>query len=337
LTQYVLIGLGILIAVLTVVAIFDLLPPLRIVPDDTHFDFTRFRRISFPISAALSIVAIVLFFTHGLNLGIDFKGGTLLEVQAKAGSTDIGSMRSKLSTLGLGEVQLQEFGTGSKDVLNVLIRVAEQPGGDKAQQEAVQKVRTALGDSVDYRRVEVLGPRVAGELLAYGMLGLMLAIVGILIYLWFRFEWQFALGAMIANVHDIVLTIGFMSISQVDFDLTSIAALLTILGYSLNDTVVIYDRIREMLRRYKKMPMPQLLNESINSTLSRSIITHVTVTLALFALLLFGGHAIHSFTAVMMFGVVLVGTYTSIFIAAPILIYLGVGEHRDAPDTPAKK
>jgi preprotein translocase subunit SecF len=335
-TQYVLIGLGILIVVLTVVAVLDLLPPLRIVPDDTHFDFTRFRRISFPISAALSIVAIVLFFTHGLNLGIDFKGGTLLEVQAKSGSADIASMRSTLSTLGLGEVQLQQFG-GPADVLNVLIRVAEQPGGDKAQQDAVQKVRGALGDSVDYRRVEVLGPRVAGELLAYGMIGLMLAIIAILIYLWFRFEWQFALGAMIANVHDIVLTIGFMSISQVDFDLTSIAALLTILGYSLNDTVVIYDRIREMLRRYKKMPMPQLLNESINSTLSRSIITHVTVTLALLALLLFGGHAIHSFTAVMMFGVVLVGTYTSIFIAAPILIYLGVGEHRDAPDTPAKK
>jgi preprotein translocase subunit SecF len=170
------------------------------------------------------------------------------------------------------------------------------------------------------------------------MLGLILAIISILIYLWFRFEWQFALGAMIANVHDIVLTIGFMSISQVDFDLTSIAALLTILGYSLNDTVVIYDRIREMLRRYKKMPMPQLLNESINSTLSRSIITHVTVTLALLALLLFGGQAIHSFTAVMMFGVVLVGTYTSIFIAAPILIYLGVGTTRgDGPDTPPKK
>src|SRR6202012_2718925 len=161
------------------------------------------------------------------------------------------------------------------------------------------------------------------------------AILAILIYLWFRFEWQFALGAMIANVHDIVLTIGFMSISQVDFDLTSIAALLTILGYSLNDTVVIYDRIREMLRRYKKMPMPQLLNESINSTLSRSIITHVT---AMLALLLFGGNAIHSFTAVIMFGVVLVGTYTSIFIAAPILIYLGVASHRaDEPEKPTKK
>ena len=333
-TQYVLIGLGILIAVLTVVAVLDLLPPLRIVPDDTHFDFTRFRRISFPISAALSILAITLFFTHGLNFGIDFKGGTLLEVQSKSGPADIGAMRTTLSNLGLGEVQLQQIGSAQTDVL---IRVAEQPGGDKAQQEAVTKVRGALGDSVDYRRVEVVGPRVSGELLAYGMLGLMLAIFAILIYLWFRFEWQFALGAMIANVHDIVLTIGFMSITQVDFDLTSIAALLTILGYSLNDTVVIYDRIREMLRRYKKMPMPELLNESINSTLSRSIITHVTVTLALLALLLFGGNAIHSFTAVMMFGVVLVGTYTSIFIAAPILIYLGVGTHRDAPDKPSKK
>ena len=333
-THYVLIGLGILIVALTIVSALDLLPSLRIVPDDTHFDFTQFRRISFPISALASILAITLFFTHGLNFGIDFKGGTLMEVRAKSGDADISSMRSKLNALGLGEVQLQQFGEPSE----VLIRVAEQPGGDAAQQEAVGKVRGALGDSVDYRRVEVVGPRVSGELLAYGMIGLMLAIFAILIYLWFRFEWQFALGAMIANVHDIVLTIGFMSISQVDFDLTSIAALLTILGYSLNDTVVIYDRIREMLRRYKKMPMPQLLNESINSTLSRSIITHVTVTLALLALLLFGGQAIHSFTAVMMFGVVLVGTYTSIFIAAPILIYLGVGTTRaDAPAEAPKR
>ncbi len=333
-THLVLISLGVLIVVLAVVSALGLLPSLRIVPDNTHFDFTQFRRISFPISATLSIIAITLFFTHGLNFGIDFKGGTLMEVRAKSGNADIAEMRATLGKLGLGDIQLQQFGGPAE----VLIRVAEQPGGDAAQQQAVQKVRSALGDAVDYRRVEVVGPRVSGELLAYGMLGLMLAIVAILIYLWFRFEWQFALGAMIANVHDIVLTIGFMSISQVDFDLTSIAALLTILGYSLNDTVVIYDRIREMLRRYKKMPMPQLLNESINSTLSRSIITHVTVTLALLALLLFGGQAIHSFTAVMMFGVVLVGTYTSIFIAAPILIYLGVGTHRaEAADTPAKK
>jgi len=194
----------------------------------------------------------------------------------------------------------------------------------------VQKVRSALGDEVEYRRVEVVGPRVSGELLSFGIMGLMLAIGAIFVYLWFRFECQFALGAMIANVHDLVLTIGYMSLAQIDFDLTSIAALLTILGYSLNDTVVIYDRIREILRRYKRMPMPELLNLSINQTLSRSVITHVTVTLALLALLLFGGQAIHSFTATMIFGVVLVGTYTSIFIAAPILIYLGVGTGRDA-------
>jgi len=298
---------------------------LRIVPDDTKFDFMRFRRISFPISAVLSILAMVLYFSHGLNMGIDFVGGTLMEVQSKAGPADLAKMRATVSGLGLGEVQLQQFGTPA----DVLIRVAQQPGGEVAQQAAVQKIRAAFGDEVNYRRVEVVGPRVSTELLAFGTLGLVMAILSILVYLWFRFEWQFALGAMIANVHDIVLTIGFMSLFQIDFDLTSIAALLTILGYSLNDTVVIYDRIREMLRRYKRMTMADLLNISVNATLSRSIITHVTVTLALLALFFFGGHAIHSFTSTMLFGVVLVGTYTSVFIAAPILIYLGVGAGRE--------
>jgi len=298
---------------------------LRIVPDDTKFDFMRFRRISFPISALLSIAAMILYFSHGLNMGIDFVGGTLMEVQSKAGPADLAKMRATVSGLGLGEVQLQQFGTPA----DVLIRVAQQPGGEVAQQAAVQKIRAAFGDEVNYRRVEVVGPRVSTELLAFGTLGLVMAILAILVYLWFRFEWQFALGAMIANVHDIVLTIGFMSLFQIDFDLTSIAALLTILGYSLNDTVVIYDRIREMLRRYKRMTMADLLNISVNATLSRSIITHVTVTLALLALFFFGGHAIHSFTSTMLFGVVLVGTYTSVFIAAPILIYLGVGAGRE--------
>jgi preprotein translocase subunit SecF len=302
---------------------------LRIVPDDTKFDFMRFRRVSFPISAALSIMAIALYFFHGLNFGIDFVGGTLIEVQSKAGPADLAKMRATIQGLNLGEAQLQQFGAPT----DVLIRIAEQPGGEQAQQAAVNKVRDALGDSVDYRRVEVVGPRISNEFLALGTMGLMAAILAILTYLWFRFEWQFALGAMIANVHDLVLTVGFMSLTQIDFDLTSIAALLTILGYSLNDTVVIYDRIREMLRRYKKMPMADLLNISVNATLSRSIITHVTVTLALLALLLFGGQAIHSFTATMMFGVVLVGTYTSVFIAAPVLIYLGVGTSRLATET----
>ncbi|HTP91168.1 MAG TPA: protein translocase subunit SecF [Xanthobacteraceae bacterium] len=286
----------------------------------------RFRRISFPISAMLSIAAIVLYFFHGLNFGIDFVGGTLMEVETKAGPANLSEMRSTIAGLKLGDFQLQQFGAPN----DVLIRISEQPGGDAAQQVAVQKVRDALGDQVDYRRVEVVGPRVSNELLAYGTIGLVSAIGAILIYLWFRFEWQFALGAMIANVHDLVLTVGFMSLTHIDFDLTSIAALLTILGYSLNDTVVIYDRIREMLRRYKRMSMPDLLNVSVNATLSRSIITHVTVAMSLLALLLFGGQAIHSFTATMMFGVVLVGTYTSVFIASPILIYLGVGTGRMA-------
>src|SRR3981189_961087 len=242
-------------------------------------------------------------------------------------------MRTTLGGLGLGDVQLQEFGSPN----DVLIRVAQQPGGEQAQQAAINKVREALGGDVEYRRVEVVGPRVSSELLAKSTIGLVLAIFAILIYLWFRFEWQFALGAMVANVHDLVLTVGYMSLTQIDFDLSSIAALLTILGYSLNDTVVIYDRIREMLRRYKRMPMPDLLNISVNSTLSRSIITHVTVTLALLALLFFGGHAIHSFVATMIFGVVLVGTYTSVFIAAPILIYLGVGTTRMEAEEPAEK
>jgi preprotein translocase subunit SecF len=245
-------------------------------------------------------------------------------VRATSGVADLAKLRTDMGGLGLGDIQLQEFGSADR----VLIRVPQQPGGDAAQQVAKDKVRAALGNDVIIEREDVVGPRVSTELLAQSTIGLMIAILAILIYLWFRFEWQFALGAMIANVHDLVLTIGYMSLMQIDFDLSSIAALLTILGYSLNDTVVIYDRIREMLRRYKRMTMPDLLNISVNSTLSRSIITHVTVTLALLALLLFGGHAIHSFVSTMIFGVVLVGTYTSVFIAAPILIYLGVGTTR---------
>ncbi|HRF09629.1 MAG TPA: protein translocase subunit SecF [Xanthobacteraceae bacterium] len=311
------------------------IPLLRLVPDDTKIDFVQFRRISFPVSAVLSILAALAFFYYGLNLGIDFKGGTLIEVQSKSPKVDISAMRTTLEKLELGEVQLQQFGDNE-----VLIRVAQQPGGDEAQQAVVAKVRGALGDAVEYRRVEVVGPRVSAELLGYGIVGLGLAIIGILMYLWFRFEWQFALGATVANMHDIVLTLGFMAVTQIDFDLTSVAALLTILGYSLNDTVVIYDRIRELLRKYKRMPMKELLNEGVNQTLSRSVITHVTVTLALIALLIWGGRAIHGFAAVMTFGVVLVGTYTSIFIAAPMLMYLGVGANRERAsnddNTPAR-
>jgi preprotein translocase subunit SecF len=293
---------------------------LRIVPDDTRFDFMRFRRISFPFSAFASVMAILAYFFIGLNFGIDFVGGTVIEVQSKAGPADLARMRTTLTALNLGDVQLQQFGAPTE----VLIRIAQQPGGEDAQQGAILKVRAALGDQVEYRRVEVVGPRVSLELMTYGVFGLMTAIVGIFIYLWFRFEWQFALGAMIANMHDLLLTIGFLAVTRVDFDLSTVAALLTILGYSINDTVVIFDRIREMLRRYKKMPIEELINIAVNSTLSRSVITHVTVTLALLSLLIFGGPSLYSFSAAMTFGAVLVGAYTSIFIASPMLIYLGV-------------
>jgi preprotein translocase subunit SecF len=309
------------------------IPMLRIVPDDTKFDFMRFRRISFPASAVLSIVAICLYFFVGLNFGIDFVGGTILEIKTKSGEqADLAKMRTTLGGLALGDIQLQQFGT----VDRVLIRIPQQPGGEAAQGAAKEKVKATLGEEVAIEREEVVGPRISTEMLATSTVGLMTAILAILVYLWFRFEWQFALGAMIANVHDLVLTVGYMCLMQIDFDLSSIAALLTILGYSLNDTVVIYDRIREMLRRYKRMSMPDLLNISVNSTLSRSIITHLTVTLSLLALLLFGGHAIHSFVSTMIFGVVLVGTYTSVFIAAPILIYLGVGTTRTAVEETAE-
>ncbi|WP_448954661.1 protein translocase subunit SecF [Labrys neptuniae] len=304
---------------------------LRIVPDNTNFGFIRFRRFSFPISAVLSILALVLFFTHGLNYGIDFKGGIALGLTAQSSQADVQVIRDKLAPLGLGEVQIQSFG----DKGQVLMRIALQPGGDAEQNKVAEKVKQTLApDYISGKddQTQIIGPSVSQELVTVGTVGIFVAILGILIYLWFRFDWQFAVGAMIANVHDIVLTIGFMSVTQIDFDLTSVAALLTILGYSLNDTVVIYDRIRELLRKYKKKPMGELLDESINATLSRSVITHVTVALALLALLLFGGRAIHSFTATMLFGVVLVGTYTSIFIASPVLIYLGLrpGSHETA-------
>jgi preprotein translocase subunit SecF len=292
---------------------------LRLVPDDTRYPFMRWRRLSFPFSALLSIVAVILFFTVGLNFGIDFRGGTLIEVRSKTPTADLAAMRGTLGDLGLGEVQLQEFG-GPADVL---IRVAQQPGGEAAQQAVVEKVRAALGDGYEYRRVEVVGPRVSGELVQSGIIGVGLALVGIWLYLWFRFEWQFAIGAMIATMHDIVLTIGFYSVTQLDFDLSSIAAILTIAGYSLNDTVVVYDRIRELLRRYKKMLIAELLDISVNSTLPRTVITSVTTFLAMLALTVFGGEVIQSFTRAMLFGIV-VGVYSTTFVAAPILIYLGV-------------
>ncbi|NBN62214.1 protein translocase subunit SecF [Pannonibacter tanglangensis] len=287
---------------------------LRLVPDNTKFRFMRFRFYSFPASLVLAALCIGLFFTVGLNYGIDFKGGSLIEMKTN-GPADIAEIRSKLSALNLGDVQVQQFG----DPDEVLVRLEQQDGDEQSQQLAINAVRETFADKVEFRRVEIVGPSVSGELATAGALGVGVALIGILIYVWIRFEWQFAIGAILTTVNDVIVTIGLFVVLQLDFTLSSIAAVLTIIGYSLNDTVVVYDRIRENLRRYKKMPLPELLDLSINETLTRTMMTSVTTLLALLALYLFGGEVIQSFTLAMIFGI-LIGTYSSIFLAAPMLI-----------------
>ncbi len=282
---------------------------------NARYKFMWLRRVTFLFSAVAAIASLALFATVGMNYGIDFKGGSIIEVQAKQGDADIANIRSRLSDLNLGDVQVQEFGSPQE----VLIRVQAQGGGDNAEQSVIAKVRGDLESDYTIRRVEVVGPTVSGELARAGTIAVLASLFAILIYIWFRFEWQFAVGAIIATVNDVVLTIGMFVITQVEFNLSSIAAVLTIVGYSLNDTVVVYDRVRENLRRYKKMALTELLDLSINQMLSRTVLTSVTTLLALLSLFIFGGEVIRSFTFAMIFGVI-VGTYSSIFIAAPVLI-----------------
>jgi len=292
---------------------------LKLVPNETKIPFLHLRKICLVVSGAMAAASIVLLLILGLNFGIDFKGGTLMEVRTTAAIADISDIRKKVGTAGLSDVQIQEFGAPNE----VLIRVGQQSGGEKAQQDVVKKVKAALGASVEFRRVEVVGPTVSGELIQSGIISVISAIFAVLIYIWFRFEWQFSIGAVVALIHDVVLTIGLFSVLQLEFNLSIIAAILTIVGYSLNDTVVVFDRVRENLRKYKKMPMVELLNLSINNTLSRTVLTSVTTLLALIALYVFGGEVIRGFTFAMIWGVV-IGTYSSIFIASPILLALDV-------------
>ena len=283
--------------------------------DGTNIRFMAIRNFIFAITAVLSIGAMVLFGTIGMNLGIDFKGGSIIELKAKEGTADISDIRARLTGLNLGEVQAQEFGSPE----DVLVRVPSQEAGENAEQSIITLIRGELENDYDFRRVEVVGPAVSGELTWAATIGVLTSLVAILIYIWFRFEWQFAIGAILATLHDVLLTIGIFVLTGIEFNLSSIAAVLTIVGYSLNDTVVVYDRIRENLRRYKKMPLPILIDTSINQTLSRTILTSVTTMLALASLYIFGGEVIRSFTFAMLFGVA-IGTFSSIYIAGPILI-----------------
>jgi preprotein translocase subunit SecF len=299
---------------------------LQLIPSDTNLQFISRRVMFFIFSAILVVASLALFGSRGLNYGIDFQGGILIDVRTD-GPADIGDMRSRLGSLGLGEVSLQEFGAPN----NVLIRLQKQKGGEKAQQAAVEKVKETLGSGVEYRRTEFVGPKVSEELFWDGVMAVALAIGAILVYIWFRFEWQFGLCAVVALIHDVITTIGLFALVGLEFNLSTVAAVLTIAGYSINDTVVVFDRVRENLRKFKSMPMAELLNRGINETLSRTVMTSVTTLLALLALYFLGGEVIRGFSFAMIWGV-LIGTYSSICLAVPTLLYMKV-ERRGAVKT----
>jgi preprotein translocase subunit SecF len=307
-------------------------------PHETGWKIIERRYIFIGLSWALAMLAAVLLMTRGLNYGVDFKGGSLIEVQSKAGGIDIGDLRTKLDKLGIGDVQVQAVGLGNE----ALIRVAQQVptkelNEEKAQAVANDKVKSALGENLEVRRIEVVGPTVSAELKRTGVIAVVASMFGIMLYVWFRFEWQFAVAAILALSHDVFITVGMFSLLWYEFDLAVVAAILTLAGYSINDTVVVFDRIRENLRRYKRMPMIELLNLSINETLSRTVLTSVTTALAVLALYIFGTQVIHGFSFAMLFGIV-IGTYSSIFVAAPFLLLFGVKRDWTGPDTkePAK-
>ena len=296
----------------------------KFIPENPNVNFLGRRIIFFVFSAILVLSSIGVFSAKGMNYGIDFTGGIMIEIKTDVPGR-IGEMRKTLKNLGLGSVELQEFGASD----DILIRLQAQKGGEKAQQSAVKMVKEALGSGIEYRRTELVGPKVSDELFWNGVYAVLSAILAILFYIWIRFEWQFGLGAVIALSHDVISTIGIFSLLGLEFNLSTVAAVLTIAGYSINDTVVVFDRVRENLRKYKTKPMDQLLNESANETLSRTVMTSLTTLLALVALYFFGGEIIRDFAFAMIWGVI-IGTYSSVCLAVPLLLRLGL--HRRSND-----
>jgi len=331
--------------------------PVHLIPPNTRIDFMRWHKFTFAFSLFLVLGSFALIFIKGLNFGIDFEGGILIEAQSQ-GPADLGSLRAQLDGLGLGEVSLQEFGSAN----DVLIRLAhqkytdadqqlaadqvkkERPGtradelprlaakraDQNAQANAVAKVTQSLGTAYSVRRSEFVGPKVGSELIQDAIWAIILSMVGIMGYVWFRYEWQFGVNALAALVHDCVTTVGLFALLGYEFNLTTVAAVLTIAGYSVNDTVVIYDRIRSELRRYKKMPLAELLNLSINETLPRTVMTSGMTLLSVLALYFFGGEVIRGFSLAMIWGIC-IGTYSTIYVAAPMLIYLHLRREKVGP------
>jgi SecD/SecF fusion protein len=306
----------------------------KMVPDGTNFRFMNWRHWGLAVSAVLSIASILLFVYPGLNYGVDFRGGIQMEV-VTSGPANLAPMRASLESLGLGEIALQEYGEANR----VLVRAERQPGGEDEQNAAVAKIReavTQLDASTSIERTEVVGPKVSGELAYAGVLSVILASFAMLLYIWFRFEWPFAVGAIATLILDVTKCVGFFALTGLDFNLTAIAALLTLIGYSVNDKVVVYDRMRENLRLYKTMPFRDMIDKSINETLARSLYTSVTAFLALLPMAMWGGSAVESFAVPMVFGIVIAAT-SSVFIAAPILLFLGDWRKRRRARMPAQE
>ncbi len=304
----------------------------RLVPEETKINFIGKRLLAFVFSIVLLSGSIGLIVKDGLNFGIDFAGGTMIEVRTPE-VPDLGAVRQELNALGIGAVSIQEFGQPD----DLLIRLPQQDGGADEQKVAIESVRNALdarfSGQLDYRRTEFVGPQVGEELKKQGMYAVLFSLLGIMAYVWFRFEWQFGVAAIVALAHDAIATVGLFALTQLEFNLSTVAAILMIAGYSINDTVVVFDRIRENLRKYKKTPLAELFNMSVNQMLARTLMTSVTTLLALVALYVFGGEVIRDFVYALIFGVV-IGTYSSVFIASPVLLYMNIRRSDAAPKEP---
>lgn len=298
---------------------------IRFIPEETKLKIIGLRYIAFAISALIMLSSFVLIAQKGLSYGIDFTGGTVIEIRTPD-VPELSVIRTRLNTLGVGAVSIQEFGQPQ----DLLIRLPQQEGGAEAQKAAIDSVRVSLDDlyvssdvPVDYRRTEFVGPQVGQELKRQGLLAVLFSLAGILAYIWFRFEWQFGVAAIVALAHDSIATVGLFALTQMEFNLSTVAAILMIAGYSINDTVVVFDRIRENLRKYKKKPLSDLFDLSINQMLTRTLMTSLTTLLALVALYVFGGEVIRGFVYALIFGVI-IGTYSSVFIASPTLLYFNI-------------
>jgi preprotein translocase subunit SecF len=305
--------------------------PLRLVPDDTHIRFMRGRFAGLIVSAVLSIASVVMFFYPGLNYGIDFEGGVVVELRLKT-VVETATIRDAFTRLGIGEVKVQEFGAArGASAHDVIVKLGRQAGNETGR-KTIGAMLTEKFPGAEIRRLEVVGARVSDELFRNGLLATSLSLVAVLIYIWFRFDWQFGVGVVSTLLLDVTKTVGFLALTRLQVDLNSVAAILLLVGYSVTDKIVVYDRIRENLRKFKSLPLRELIDRSINQTLSRTVATSLTVLLSILPLALIGGDAIRSFALIIVFGIV-VGTSSSIFIASPILLFLG--RKRLRPAVPA--